>query len=91
MAAAARRRPASVLAELGIAAGWRMPLPRLAGAERETLIVTSESTPPILRDAAAALAGRLAGATAREVRSGTELPHVGAAAELGGLVRELSP
>ncbi|MGC1801642.1 MAG: hypothetical protein WA701_14750, partial [Solirubrobacterales bacterium] len=78
-------------AELGIAAGWRMPLPRLAGAERETLIVTSESTPPILRDAAAALAGRLADATAREVRSGTELPHVGAAAELGGMVRELSP
>jgi pimeloyl-ACP methyl ester carboxylesterase len=91
MVAAARSRPASVLAELGIAAGWRMPLPRLAGAERETLIVTSESTPPLLRDAAAALAGRLAGTTAREVRSGSELPHVGAAAELGGLVRELSP
>ena len=35
MAAAARERPASVIAELGIAAGWRMPLPRLAGAERE--------------------------------------------------------
>ena len=90
MAAGARERPASVLAELGIAAGWRMPLPRLAGAERKSLIVTSESTPPLLRDAAAALAGRLAGATAHEAASGSELPHVGAAAELGGLVRELS-
>ena len=91
MAAAARERPASVLAELGIASGWRMPLPRLASAERESLIVTADSTPPLLRDAAAALSGRLAGALARQVDPGGELPHVGAPVELGALVRELSP
>jgi pimeloyl-ACP methyl ester carboxylesterase len=91
MAAAARERPASVLAELGITAGWRMPLPRLAGAERGSLVVTSESTPPLLRDAATTLAGRLAGATALEVASAGGLPHVGAADELAVLVRELSP
>jgi pimeloyl-ACP methyl ester carboxylesterase len=90
MAAAARERPASVLAELGIAAGWRMPLPRLAGAERKSVIVTSESTPQLLRDAAAVLDERLAGATAHEATSGYELPHLGATAELGGLIRELS-
>ena len=90
MAATARDRSASVLAELGIAASWRMPMPRLASAERESAIVTSESTPPLLRDVAAALTGRLAGTTNREVRSGTELPHVGAAPELASLVGELS-
>jgi pimeloyl-ACP methyl ester carboxylesterase len=91
MAAEARRRPASVLAELGIAAAWRMPLPRLAGAERRSAIVTSESTPRLLRDAGEALAGRLAGSSGREVESGGGLPHVGAAAELAALLRELSP
>jgi pimeloyl-ACP methyl ester carboxylesterase len=91
MAAAARERPASVLAELGIASGWRMPLPRLASAERESLIVSADSTPPLLRDAAAVLSGRLADAVARQVDPGGELPHVGAAVELGALVRELSP
>jgi len=91
MAAAARERPASVLAELGIASAWRMPLSRLASAERESLIVTADSTPPLLRDAGAALSGRLADASARQVEPGGELPHVGAAVELGVLVRELSP
>jgi pimeloyl-ACP methyl ester carboxylesterase len=90
MAADARRHPASVVAELGIAASWRMPLPRLAGAERQSVIVTSESTPRLLRDAAAALADRLAGASAREVGSGGELPQLGAPEELGALVGELS-
>lgn len=91
MAAAARQHPASVLAELGLPAGWRMPLPRLASAERPSVIVTSESTPYLLRDSSAALADRLAGSASREVASGEELPHVGAADELGELVRELSP
>jgi pimeloyl-ACP methyl ester carboxylesterase len=91
MAEAARERPASVLAELGITSAWRMPLPRLASAERKSVVVTAESTPPLLRDAAESLCGRLAGAVAREVTSDGELPHVGAAAELGALVRELSP
>jgi pimeloyl-ACP methyl ester carboxylesterase len=89
--AAARERPASLIAEMGIATGWRVPLQRLAAAERPSAIVTSMSTPPLLRDAAAALADRLAGASLREVDSGEAAPHVGAAAEIAALALELSP
>jgi pimeloyl-ACP methyl ester carboxylesterase len=90
-AAAARGRPASVMAELGIPAAWRMPLPRLAGAERPSSVITAESTPPLLREASAALAARLAEASAREVGSPQAPPHVGAAAEVASVVAELSP
>src|SRR3954454_10937708 len=41
-AAAARQRPRSVMAELGIPAGWRMPLPRLGSAERPSAIVVGD-------------------------------------------------
>jgi pimeloyl-ACP methyl ester carboxylesterase len=89
--AAARERPASLIAEMGIATGWRVPLQRLAAAERPSAIVTSLSTPPLLRDASAGLADRLAGASLREVDSGEAAPHVGAAAEIAALALELSP
>jgi pimeloyl-ACP methyl ester carboxylesterase len=90
-AAAARQRPASAVAELGITAGWRMPLPRLASADRPSAVITAESTPPLLREASAALATRLAEASAREVSSPQSPPHVGAAAEVASVVAELSP
>jgi pimeloyl-ACP methyl ester carboxylesterase len=90
MIAAARERPASVIAEMGITTGWRVPLQRLAAAERPSAIVTSLSTPPLLRDASAALADRLAGTVLREVDSGEAAPHVGAAAEVAALALELS-
>src|SRR5918996_1331855 len=89
--AAARERPASVVAEMGIAAGWRMPLPRLASAERPSEIVTTASTPPLLRDAAAALAPRLAHAPPTGVTSGVAPPHLGAADEVAALALELTP
>jgi pimeloyl-ACP methyl ester carboxylesterase len=89
--AAARERPASLIAEMGIATGWRVPLQRLAAAEPASAIVTSLSTPPLLRDASAALADRLAGTSLREVDSGEAPPHVGAAAEIAALALELSP
>jgi pimeloyl-ACP methyl ester carboxylesterase len=88
--AAARERPASVVAEMGIAAGWRMPLPRLASAERPSAIVTTASTPSLLRDATAALAPRLAHASATEVDSGGAPPHLGAADAVAGLALELT-
>ncbi|HET8593073.1 MAG TPA: alpha/beta hydrolase [Solirubrobacterales bacterium] len=88
IAAHARERPASVIAELGLPAGWRMPLPRLASAERRSLIVVSQSTPPLLRAAAEALAGRLAESSLREVDSGRQAPHVGAPAVIAALVTE---
>jgi pimeloyl-ACP methyl ester carboxylesterase len=89
--AAARERPASVIAELGIFAGWRAPLPRLAAAELPSAIVTAASTPPLLRDASAVLAAHLAGASALEVDSGAAPPHVGAAPEIAALAIEISP
>jgi pimeloyl-ACP methyl ester carboxylesterase len=87
---AARERPASVIAEMGVSTGWRMPLPRLASAEHPSVIVTAPSTPPLLRDASSALVERLQGASAREVDSGPAPPHIGAAEEVGALALELS-
>jgi 3-oxoadipate enol-lactonase len=91
LTAAARERPRSVIAEMGISPGWRAPLPRLAAAERPSAIVTAPSTPPLLRDAAAALAGRLAGSSASEVDSGPAVPHVGAPDQVAALALDLSP
>lgn len=88
---AAQERPASVIAELGISSGWRAPLPRLAAAEHPAAIVTAPSTPPLLRDASAALVERLAGGSTREVDSRRAPPHVGAAEELAALVLEFTP
>ena len=91
LTAAARERPASVIAELGLAAGWRVPLTQLAAAERPSAIVTSSSTPPLLRDASAALAARLGRSTAREIDSGSAVPHLGAPDEVAALALKLSP
>jgi pimeloyl-ACP methyl ester carboxylesterase len=90
MATAARERPGSVLAEFGIASGWRASLARLAGAERPSVIVTAASTPPLLRDASSALGGRLARTSSREVDSAARAPHVGAADQVATLLLELS-
>ena len=89
-ASAARERPRSVIAELGIPAGWRMPLPRLAIADRPSAIVTAESTPPLLREASASLGDRLAQSSEREVNSPQAPPHVGAPAEVASIVAEVS-
>ncbi len=88
--AAASERPASVVAEMGIATGWRAPLPSLAAAERPSLIVTATSTPPLVREASVALVERLGGGDARELDSGAAPPHIGAPDEVAALVRELS-
>ena len=90
-AAAAGERPRSVMAELGIPAGWRMPLPNLESAERPSVLVTCDSTPPLLREAANSLDARLAQTTMREVGSPELPPHVGAAAEVAAIVAEVSP
>jgi pimeloyl-ACP methyl ester carboxylesterase len=87
---AGREHPASLVAELGIAAGWRTPLPRLAGAEWPSAIVTSSSTPPLIRAASSALAGRLAGAAAHELDSGETPPHLGAPGEVAAIALELA-
>jgi pimeloyl-ACP methyl ester carboxylesterase len=89
--AAARERPASVIAEMGISTGWRAPLPRLAAAQRPSEIVTAPSTPPLLRVAATALAGKLATGSVSEVDSGPTAPHLGAADQIAALALELTP
>jgi pimeloyl-ACP methyl ester carboxylesterase len=90
MATAARERPGSVMAELGIASGWRAPLARLAAVERPSVIVTAASTPPLLRKASSALGGRLARSSSREVDSAVRAPHVGAAEQVAALLLGLS-
>lgn len=85
-----REHPASLVAELGIAAAWRMPLPRLATAERPSAVVTGPSTPPLVRDASSALAERLAGASARELDAGAAPPHLGAPGEVAEIALELA-
>jgi hypothetical protein len=89
-AAAARERPRSVMAEMGIPAAWRMPLPRLASADRPSAIVTAESTPPLVRDASQSLGARLAQSSEREVNSPEAPPHIGAVAEVASIVAEVS-
>jgi pimeloyl-ACP methyl ester carboxylesterase len=88
--AAARDRPAAVIAELGLATAWRLPLPRLARVDRQVAIVTASSTPPLLRDASSALARRLPASTAHEVEAGERPPHLGAPAEVAAIAAELS-
>lgn len=89
--AAGRERPASVIAEMGIATGLRVPLPRLAAAERPSMVITAPSTPPLLRESATALAARLAKSSLHEVDSGASVPHLGAADEVAALALELTP
>jgi hypothetical protein len=88
--AAARDHPASVVAEMGIATGWRASLASLAAAQRPSLIATAPSTPALVRDASAALAERLGMAGVREIESGPAPPHLGAPAEVAALALELS-
>jgi pimeloyl-ACP methyl ester carboxylesterase len=86
----ARRRPASLFAELGAAAAWSMPLVRLAGAQRPSLIVTAPSTPSLLRDGGHALAGRLNRSETTEIEVDRTPPHVGAPEEVARLVLGLA-
>lgn len=82
LTADARERPPILFAELGCAAGWSMPLVRLAGAEVPSLIVTAPSTPPLISAAAEALAVRLSASDTREVETAHGPPHLGAPREV---------
>jgi pimeloyl-ACP methyl ester carboxylesterase len=90
LTAPARERPASLVAELGAAAAWSMPISRLATAERPVLIVSGPSSPTLLRAAAQALPGRLTGSELREVGPTPLPPHLGAADRIAALALELS-
>jgi pimeloyl-ACP methyl ester carboxylesterase len=85
LTAAGRERPISLFAELGAVPGWSMPLPALRANERPVSIVVSEGTPPLVREASAALAEHL-GAAESHVLPGAGPAHVDAAPALAEMV-----
>lgn len=90
LTADAHEKSGSLFAELGAAAAWSMPLVRLAGAQVPSRVVTSTATPPLLREAAAALAGRLGAAESVSVEAGIGPPHLARPAEVAALARGLA-
>jgi pimeloyl-ACP methyl ester carboxylesterase len=84
-----RERPAILLAEIGAAVGWSMPLLELASAERPSLIVVAPSTPPLVREAVKALRSRLADSDLRELETKHGPPHIGAPDAIAELALEL--
>ncbi len=90
LTAEGRQRPTGIFAELGAAAAWSMPLVRLADAERPSRIVTAPSTPPLLREAARALQGRLGASETIEVSGSRTPPHIGAPDEVASVVLALT-
>ena len=89
--ARARERRNSLIAELGLAAGWRLPLPQLAGVDAPSVVLIASTTPPLLRDASAALAQRLRGSEQRELEVAELPPHLGAPDEVAEVALGLSP
>jgi pimeloyl-ACP methyl ester carboxylesterase len=89
--AMAREHSGSLIAELGLATGWRLSLPELAAADRPSAVLTAASTPALLRDASAALAERLQGSGLRELDSAELPPHLGAPDEVADAALGLSP
>jgi len=85
VAEVARRTPLTLFAELAAVPNWPLRSSELRGAETETTIVTSSSTPAILRSAAAELAERLTATRLVDLR-GEGLPHAGAATELAAVL-----
>jgi pimeloyl-ACP methyl ester carboxylesterase len=91
LTAPARERPLSLFAEIGAAPGWPTPFARLAEILAPVEIVTSPSTPELLRAAASALDERLPSSELSELTAAGDLPpHLGAPAELSVLVADLS-
>ena len=78
-------RSGVLFAELGAAAGWNMPLVRLAGATVPSRVVTTSATPPLVREAAEALVGRLGAAEPVSLEPGMGPPHLARPAEVAAL------
>ena len=90
LTADSHERSAILFAELGAAAGWNMPLVKLAGAAVPSRIVTTSATPPLLREAANALAGRLGASEAVSLEPGMGPPHLARPAEVAALATSLA-
>jgi pimeloyl-ACP methyl ester carboxylesterase len=88
VAALARRTPLSFFAELPAVPAWSVHPGELGGIAAPSRIVISASGPPLLERAAEQLAARLGNTELRRLAA-DGLPHVAAAPELAGVVREL--
>jgi pimeloyl-ACP methyl ester carboxylesterase len=86
----AREHPASLIAELGLSTGWRLPLPSLAAAPVPSVVLTAASTPPLMRETSTALAQRLRGSEHRELQVPDLPPHLGAPREVAAAALALS-
>jgi pimeloyl-ACP methyl ester carboxylesterase len=86
----ARAHGAALIAELGLATGWRLPLPSLAAAEAPSVVLTATSTPPLLRDTSTALAQHLRRSEHRELHVADLPPHLGAPDEVAAAALGLS-
>ena len=78
----------TLFAELAAVPAWALPLGELATAPRPGAIVVGSDTPPLVRDAARALAATLVRAELREVGAG--LPHHDRPTELAALAVEVA-
>jgi pimeloyl-ACP methyl ester carboxylesterase len=87
----AREHGDSLIAELGLATGWRLPLPRLAAVEAPAAVLTASSTPALLLDASVGLAQRLGDAEQLELEAGQLPPHLGAPENVAETAVGLSP
>ena len=87
---ASRASPATLIAELGAASAWAMPLGRLAEAERPSAIVVSPATPAVLREAAGALAERLGRSRIVELKVAAGSPHLAEPGLIARLAMEIS-
>ena len=86
--AAARERPLSLFAELGAVPAWSLRTAEMVALDASSRIVVGASTPALLRAASEQLAVRL-GRSEQVNLEGEGLPHVSAAHELAGVIREL--
>jgi esterase len=89
VSAPSRERPLTLFAELPAVSAWPLPLAELALAQRPSLVAVCASTPPLVRAAAASLAGRLAGGELREV-AGDGPPHLADPPAVAELVLEIA-
>lgn len=88
VAAAARRRPLILFAELGAVSAWTLPLEAMTVLKAPTRIITCASTTALVRAASGSLADRLAGASLVALDCGG-LPHIEMPEEIAGIVTEL--
>ena len=88
ISAGAAGGPFALFAEPPAVSAWTIPLAELAALRTPALVVVATSTPPFVRRAAEAVAGRIPGAEGRQLES-AGLPQLDAAEGLAELLLEV--